>query len=112
MNILNELTTLFDTLRIPAETIEFTETPQPETFAVFTPIDDNLALFADDEPHMEIQSVRISVFTKHNYLQLIKNIKKSLLADGFTISDSRKVAYESDTKYHHYAIDVEKDYLF
>ena len=36
----------------------------------------------------------------------IKNCNNS----GFTITDRRYIGYESDTKYHHIAIDVAKHY--
>ena len=33
-----------------------------------------------------------------------------LLTAGFTITDRRYIAHEDDTGYHHYAIDVAKEY--
>ena len=110
MSIFAELQELLAPI-IPTENDTFPEKP-PDTYAVLTSLDDRLDLYADDYPQVEIQSVRISVFTKHNYLSLVNGIKKLLLASDFTITRTAKIDYERDTKYHHYAIEVEKDYSF
>lgn len=111
MNILEELTSLFNSLNIPTETGVF-KNKAPDTYIVFTPLSDELTLHSDNKPEREVQEVRLSLYTKGNYVGLVKRITKTLLDDEFTITDRRYIGHENDTGYHHYAIDVAKDYEF
>jgi hypothetical protein len=54
--------------------------------------------------------VRVSLFTKGNYLKTARLITSSLLSAGFVITDRRFIGHESDTGYNNYAIDVAKEY--
>lgn len=108
MNLLTELKTLLAPL-VPVETGVFSETP-PDAFAVLTPLADSFELFADNRPGYDVQEVRISLFKKDNYIRLKNSIVRSLLDSGITITDRRYIGHESDTGYHHYAIDVAKYY--
>ena len=110
MSALEEITKLFKKLNIPAQTTEFTSRPIDE-YAVFTPISDTFDVFSDDMPNVEINSIRVTLFTKGNYILLVKKISAELLGKGFTITDRRFVNREIDTGYNHYAIDCEKFYL-
>jgi hypothetical protein len=112
MNILSELTDLFELLKIPSMTAEFSEAPQPDTFALFTSISDDLDLFSDNMPEVEVCSVRITIYTKDNYIRIVRKITNALLNKDFTVSNRRYVNRETDTGYHHYAIDCEKFYAF
>lgn len=109
MSILSELNTLLTNMSIQTETGKMTDKVLDE-YAVLVPISDNYSLFCDDKPKYEISEVRISIFTKGNYMQLKNKIVKGLLKENFTITDKRYVEYENDTKYHHYNIDVAKYY--
>jgi ribose 5-phosphate isomerase RpiB len=57
-----------------------------------------------------VSEVRISLFSKGNYIQRKNQIVKALLAGDLTITDRRYIGHEDDTSYHHYAIDVAKNY--
>ena len=63
----------------------------------------------DDRPEIDVKEVRISLFTRKNYIRLKKVIAKSLIDNNFTINERRYIEFENDTRYHHYAIDVEKE---
>ena len=54
--------------------------------------------------------MRISVFTKHNYLKIKNRLVKLLRRADFTITEKRYIDHEDDTGYYHYAIDVAKIY--
>ena len=82
----------------------------PDEYLVFTPMTDEFALFGNNTPLFDISEVRISLFSKGNYLQRKKQITALLLGAEFTITDRRYIGHEDDTGYHHYAIDVEKSY--
>ena len=106
MTVLSELNTL---LSIQTETAKLSDKALDE-YVVLVPISDNFSLFCDDKPKYETSEVRLSIFTKGNYMQLKKKIVKGLLNNNFTITDKRYVEYENDTGFHHYNIDVAKYY--
>lgn len=109
MSVLSEIMLLLEPLKISLETGSYSG-KAPEEFIVLTPLSDALDLYADNKPQAEVQEVRISLFTKKNYMRTRKLITKLLLDAGFTISDRRYIGFEDDTKFHHYAIDVSKEY--
>ena len=111
MSLLSELMSILDALNIPVETGIFSGTP-PDEYAVLMPLSDDLTLFADNYPMLEEQEVRLSIFSKHNYRALVRNITIAMLAAGITITDRRYVQYWDDTGYHHYAVDAAKTYNF
>lgn len=109
MSLLAELTSIFGDLNIPVETGVFSDSA-PKQYAVFTPLADTFDLFADNLPGADIQEVRISLFDKGNYLKTKNAIVRALLSEDITITDRRYIGHEDDTGYHHYAIDVAKEY--
>ena len=108
MSILAELNTLLSPI-LPVETGIFSAKP-PDEYLVLTPMTDEFPLFGDNTPLIDLSEVRISLFSKVNYLQRKHQITLTLLDAGFTITDRRYIGYENDTGYHHYAIDVAKSY--
>jgi hypothetical protein len=109
MSLLAELNTIIYSLVIPVETGIFSETP-PDRYAVLTPLSDSYELFSDNTPGQDIEEVRISIFDRSNYLAVKKRMESAILAAGITITDRRYIGLEDDTGYHHYAIDVAKNY--
>ena len=109
MTILAELNTLLTDLMIQVETGKLSDKALDE-YVVLVPISDNFSLFCDDRPKYETSEVRLSIFTRGNYIKLKNKIVKELLNRTFTITDKRYVEYENDTGYHHYNIDVAKYY--
>ena len=108
-SILSELKTILSELEIPLETGTF-RGPPPDEYLVLTPITDELDLFADNVPGCEVSEVRISLFTKSNYIKRKNQITQLLLESDFTITGRWYVEYEQDTGYHHYTIDAAKHY--
>ena len=108
MSILQELNTLFSPL-LPVETGIFSGIP-PAEYLVLTPITDAFALFGDNFPLIDVSEVRISLYSKGNYIKRKTQITSALLGAEFTITDRRYIGYENDTGYHHYSIDVAKHY--
>ena len=111
MSILSELKTVAAELNIPVETGAYTSAA-PDCFLVMTPIMDSLPLSADDKPVSEVNEVRLSLYSRDNYLQTATSLTKSLIRSDFVITDRRYVEYETETGYHHYAVDVAKEYEF
>ena len=72
------------------------------------PMSDIYELFADNLPGFKIHEVRLSIYSKGNYLALKIKITRELLSADFTITTRQYINHEDDTKYHHYTIDVTK----
>jgi hypothetical protein len=110
MNILTELTALLSGFA-PIETGVFSEVA-PDEYIVLTPLSDNFALFGDNRPEFETKEVRVSIYSKKNYLELTNRITKALISNDFTITARIYLGFETDTKYHHYAVDCVKPYAW
>jgi len=108
MSILEELNTLLTPI-LPVETGIFS-TVAPDEYLVLTPMTDTFALFGDNAPLIDVSEVRISLFSKGNYIKRKNQITAALHCAAFTITDRRYIGYENDSSYHHFAIDVAKEY--
>jgi hypothetical protein len=109
--MLETLSGMLDSLGIPVETGVFSGRA-PDTYSVLTPISDTFDGFADNRPLYDVCEVRISLYTKNNYLDLKLSIEEALLDGGFTITQRRLIGREDDSGYYHYAIDVGKTYTY
>lgn len=109
MSILAEIQTVVTPLDIPIETGVFKD-EVPERYIVVTPIADTFDLHADNAPGVDVQEARLSLYSQGNYIKEKNRLVKALLADDFTITDRRYIGYESETGYHHFAVDVAKHY--
>jgi hypothetical protein len=109
MNILEELNTLLTAIPIPVETGVFSGLA-PDEYVVILPLSDVFEVHADNRPGFDVQEARISLFSKSNYLEWKRQITAVLLNDDFTVTERRYIGHEDDTGYHHYAIDVAKNY--
>jgi hypothetical protein len=104
MSILQELNTLLSPI-LPVETGIFSEIA-PDEYVVLIPMTDTFALFGDNEPLIDVSEVRVSLFSKGNYIKQKNQITAALLAAEFTITERRYVGYEDDTGYHNWCADV------
>ena len=109
MSVLADIQTAFSALDIPIETGVFTDAA-PAKYIVVVPIVDTFDLHADNAPGIDVQEDRISLYAQGNYMADKKAIVKTLLGADFTITDRRYIGYETETGYHHYAVDVAKHY--
>ena len=110
--LLEQAKTICLSLGLPFQTGLYTNAPHPDTFVVATPLADVFDVHADNQPRIEIESVRLSLFTKSNYLALRTRLTKALLGAGVTVVARRYVGFEEDTSYHHYALDIETHHPF
>ena len=108
MSLLQELSDLISPI-LPVETGAFSA-PAPDRYVVITPLADTFELYSDNKPRNETQEALLSLFDKGNYTSVKNQIIRTLLNAEFIITDRRYVGYEDDTGYHHYAIDVAKNY--
>ena len=82
----------------------------PDSYLVITPLTETLELHADNTPGCETQEARLSLYSKGSYTKLKNALVRTLLGADFYITDRRYIGFETDTGYHHYAIDVAKIY--
>jgi hypothetical protein len=109
MNILEELNTLITAISLPVETGVFSDLA-PDEYAVILPLSDIFEVHADNRPGFDVKEARISLFSKNNYLEKKRQLTLALLDADFTVTERRYIGHEDDTGYHHYAIDVAKNY--
>ena len=108
-SILKDVKAVLKQTNIPIETGIFSK-KAPDEYLVITPMSDAFELFADNLPQHEIQEARLSLFSKGNYMERKNEVVGLLVAADFTISDRRYVGFERDTGFHHFSIDVAKEY--
>lgn len=103
--LLELLTGLCKKLNLPSATGTFNKAPAPETFVVFTPIADVFDMYAANQPGVDIEHVRLSLFTSGNYLHLRDALTRALRREDIMVEARTYVGYEVESGYHHYAID-------
>jgi len=110
MSILSELVAIIAAIPLPVETGTFSSLP-PDEYVVLTPLVEVFEGYADDLPQMDVQEVRISFFSRFNYVLPKMQLVKQLIDAGFVVTDRRYLGYDEQTEYHQLAIDVAKPYL-
>jgi len=109
MSILAELNMLLAVLGVVVETGIFTG-KAPDEYLVLTPLSEIFEVHADNAPRLEVQEARLSLFSKGSYTQRKNQLAAALLEAEFTVTGRRYIGHENDTGYHHYIIDVAKEY--
>ena len=110
MSMLEELNMIVTSAGIPVETGVFSGAT-PDKYVVITPISEHFELFADNAPGMNIEEARLSLFSKNNYGARKRQLVRLLLSAGLLVSERRYIGLEEDIGYHHFAIDVAKEYM-
>ena len=111
MSLLSELNTIADKCGVPVETGIFSDAA-PDTYLVLMPLSDGFDLHADNRPGVDVPAVRLSLFCRENYTKIKNRLVKAALNADMTITDRRYIGFETNTGYHHYAIDVAKSYVW
>ena len=109
MSLLSDLQETLSVLSVPVETGVFTD-EAPAQYIVIVPLSDSFDLHADNAPSIDIQEARLSLYSQGSYTGVKNRLVKALLTAGYTITDRQYIGYETETGYHHYAVDVAKHY--
>jgi len=80
-----------------------------ETYITYQSIGNNPALASDDVITNSKDTIDIDVYTKGNYLKIIKEIKKLMLANDFVWAGDSPDMYETDTGFYHKTISFAKE---
>lgn len=110
MSMLEELNVIVENAGFPVETGVFSKVA-PDEYVVVTPISEHFELFADNAPGMNIEEARLSLFSRGNYNEKKRLLVRLLMAGGFLVTERRYVGFEEETGYHHFAIDMAKEYM-
>ena len=105
MSLLADLKTIANEIGILVETGVFSGIA-PTEYLVLTPLTDTFDIHADNGPGVDIQEVRLSLFTKGSYTKRKNSLIRAILDADLTITERRYVGHDDDTGYHNYAIDV------
>ena len=111
MRLLEALTEIMSSLGLPVETGIFSDVA-PDEYVVLTPLTDTFDVFADNLPEVDVQEIRISLFSKGNYTRRKKQITTAALENGMTVTGRHYAGYDGDTGYHNFALDVAKEFMW
>ena len=75
MMLLEKLISLFSQLDVPIETGIFSG-QAPEQYIVLIPVISTYELYADNLPEQDVEEVRISIYSKTNYLSIKRSLEK------------------------------------
>jgi len=105
MSLLSDLNAALEPAGIPLETGVFSDAA-PDQYIVLVPLGDSFDLHADNAPGVDVQEVRVSIYTKGSYTAVKNKVVRALLKADLTITSRQYIGYETDTGYHHYNVDV------
>lgn len=109
MNILSDVKKLLEDLSVPIMTGVYASDAKDE-YIVLVPLSDSYPISADNLPITDLQELRITLFSKGNYLKIKNKIVSLMLKNDFCITERKYNGYETDTGYYQYTIDVAKNY--
>lgn len=109
MGLLADLTVIAKDVGLPVETGVFSGVA-PTAYLVLTPLSDSYDVHADNTPGIDVQEVRVSLFTTGSYTTYKSKLIRAFLAADLTITNRRYIGHDDDTGYHNYAIDVANYY--
>lgn len=105
MSLLTKTNNIAKELELVVETGGFTE-PAPDLYLVLTPLLHSYEYFSDNKPQVDVEEIRVSIFSKGNYNSTRRKLETEFLKEEIFITDRRYIEYEEDTGYHHYVIDI------
>ena len=111
MSLLEDLTALLPVLDVPMETGVFSSMA-PDQYLVIMPLSDSFDLHADNEPGVDIQEARLSLYSKGSYTAVKNRLVRLLVQNGYTITDRQYLGFEPESGYHHYTVDVAQYYEY
>ncbi len=96
-----------DDVTIPVEFLNYIGSS--ETYITWQGTGDDPALVADDSVLSSIYSLDIDIYSKKNYLKIMKVIKIIMVDNGFIWTGDSPDMYERDTGFYHKTVSFEKE---
>lgn len=79
------------------------------TYVVWTIISNATALSGDDEQLYGITTIDVDVYSKGNYLSVLKEVKQLMKTNGWLWTEDSAEMYEDDTGLYHITATFEKE---
>lgn len=111
MNILTELTEVFNGFDIPFQMGYFGDEP-PDKYVVMLPTEDVFDVFSDNLPTIDRQRATLVICNKENPYELRDKIVNELLRRNFSILSRKYEGFGVDTGHHVMAVDIEGCYNY
>ena len=108
----NEVKAILDTIMldekaIPNALLHFDG--ESDTFILYSPSNESIALAGDDIPLALVEGWDIDVYSKNNYIELSKAIKKAFIYAGWVYRGSGVDTYDEATKLYHRLMEFSKE---
>jgi len=98
---------IVDGIKIPIAFMRYTG--KETTYLTYQSIGNSPVLSSDDKTDYTADTIDIDIYTKGNYLNIMKEIKKIMLANEFVFVEDSPDMYEQDTGYYHRTITFAKE---
>ena len=99
-----ELENIFKDFKVNKKPIEVSflkHKGKSETYVVYSSIGETPDFWGDNEVLASINTYDFDIYTKGNYLDILKEVKKILKENGWTWVEDSEDMYEEDTRYFH-----------
>lgn len=110
--MIEEIKTIFKDFKvndvsIPVEHLKYVGSS--ETYITFTFLDEDPALSGNDETLYSVVPIDIDIYSKSNYLDILKEVKKLMKQNDWIWTGDSTEMYEEDTGFHHRTSSFEKE---
>lgn len=106
MSILTDLVAVCRSQRLPVATSIYLDSPAPPRYAVITPLTETYTLWGDNQPGVNIEEARLNLYIRGDFTPDAAALTKACREHGLTVTARTYVGFETDTGYHHWAIDL------
>lgn len=96
-----------DDAPIPFDFLQYSG--KSKTYITYYETDNNPALNGDDEPLYSASSYDFDIYSNKNYLKIVSELKKVMLAHDFIWIEDSPDMYENDTGLYHKTITFAKE---
>lgn len=94
-------------IKIPVKHLKYTG--NSKTYITWMLLDEEPALFGNDDPLYSVCPLDIDIYSDGNLLNIIKEIKKLMKSNEWTWTGDSPEMYDEDTKLNHRTISFEKE---
>lgn len=106
MNVDSLLKTTLEGLGVPVERLQMKKKEKPVTFITYQLVLGRDTAFSDDEGEAEEYTYRVDIYSKNDYISLLRSTKQALKAAGFYGITFDPEVFENDTGYYHVPVEI------
>ena len=104
MNVDSILNTTLLTLGVPVERLKYGG--KANTFITYQLVVGREVFYSDDESGAEEYTYRVDVYSKSDYIALLRSLKTALKSAGFFGITFDPEVFENDTGYYHIPVEI------